>query len=511
MDFMDKRTLVAIILSLLVLIGSQYLLPKPAPQAPQKTETTPELLKKETAPPPATLPATEGSTEVKDVIVETDYYIATLTSRGGSIKAFELKSYRDKKGSDVSLLKNPEVLPALALGINTDNFGLSQVNFSLEGASLALKNNQRGSIVFSYSSPQLSIKRTYTFYADQYKFDLRDEVTGIPEYWITLGSDFGIYDATDRTAPHIGPVLLKDTDRIELSAKKLDEPKSFGGEGIRWIAQEDKYFFAAIAPSGQVREAKAWKIKNTPVLALKVQSGVNNFLMYAGPKDYDRLQALHVSLEHVIDFGFFSILARPLFWVLKFFYKFLGNYGWAIVLLTIIVRIPFIPLINKGQKSMRKMQELQPKLNEIKEKYKKDPQKMQRETMEMYKKYKVNPVGGCLPMILQIPVFYALYKVLMISIELRGAPFLFWITDLSTKDPYYILPIIMGITMVVQQKMTPSSLDPTQNKMMMLMPVVFTFLFLNFASGLVLYWLTNNILSIAQQFYTNKKISQQNK
>jgi len=158
---------------------------------------------------------------------------------------------------------------------------------------------------------------------------------------------------------------------------------------------------------------------------------------------------------------------------------------------------------------MKKMQQLQPKLNEIKEKYKKDPQKMQRETMEMYKKYKVNPVGGCLPMLLQIPVFYALYKVLMIAIELRGAPFLLWITDLSAKDPYYILPIIMGITMVVQQKMTPSSLDPTQNKMMMLMPVVFTFLFLNFASGLVLYWLVNNILSIAQQFYTNKKISPQ--
>jgi YidC/Oxa1 family membrane protein insertase len=234
-------------------------------------------------------------------------------------------------------------------------------------------------------------------------------------------------------------------------------------------------------------------------------------MIYAGPKEYERLQKLHVGLEHIIDFGFFSILARPLFWVLKFFYKFLGNYGWAIVLLTIIVRIPFIPLINKGQKSMRKMQELQPKLSEIKEKYKKDPQKMQHATMEIYKKYKVNPVGGCLPMLLQIPVFYALYKVLMIAIELRGAPFLFWITDLSAKDPYYILPIIMGITMVIQQRMTPSSLDPAQNKMMMLMPVVFTFLFLNFASGLVLYWLINNILSIAQQFYTNKRIPPQRK
>jgi len=507
-----------------VLIGYQFLLPKPTPQPPQKIETVPEVMKKETAPAAVTLPSGKGSTETKDVRVETDYYIATLTSKGGTVKAFELKSYRDKMGgSDVSLLKNPGVLPPLALGLNTDNFALAQLNFSLEGAAVVLKDNQTGSIVFSYSSPQFSIKRTYTFYAGQYKFDLRDEVTGLPELWITLGSDFGIFDTKDRTAPHVGPVILKDTDRIEVpktlgliarifslfsEAKKIDEPQNYKG-GIHWIAQEDKYFFAAIVPSGQEHEAEAWKQKDSFAVAMKLQPGVNDFMIYAGPKEYERLQKLDVGLEHIIDFGFFSILARPLFWVLKFFYKFLGNYGWSIVLLTIIVRIPFIPLINKGQKSMRKMQELQPKLSEIKEKYKKDPQKMQHETMEIYKKYKVNPVGGCLPMLLQIPVFYALYKVLMIAIELRGAPFVFWITDLSAKDPYYILPVIMGITMVLQQKMTPSSLDPSQNKMMMLMPVVFTFLFLNFASGLVLYWLINNILSISQQFYTNKRVSLQ--
>jgi YidC/Oxa1 family membrane protein insertase len=211
--------------------------------------------------------------------------------------------------------------------------------------------------------------------------------------------------------------------------------------------------------------------------------------------------------------------------VLKFFYQFLGNYGWAIVLLTIVVRIPFIPILNKGQKSMKKLQELQPKMSEIKEKYKKDPQKMQAEMMELYKKYKVNPMSGCLPMLLQIPVFFALYKVLLIAIELRGAPFMFWIKDLSGPDtlfghlPQWLpllagsavgpLPIVMGITMVIQQKMTPTAGDPRQAKMMMLMPIVFTFMFLNFASGLVIYWLTNNILSIIQQFFVNRKISKQ--
>jgi YidC/Oxa1 family membrane protein insertase len=158
---------------------------------------------------------------------------------------------------------------------------------------------------------------------------------------------------------------------------------------------------------------------------------------------------------------------------------------------------------------MKKLQAIQPKMNEIKEKYKKDPQKMQAEMMELYKKHKVNPMGGCLPMLLQIPVFFALYKVLLVSIELRGAPFILWITDLSAKDPSYILPIVMGITMLIQQKMTPSSMDPRQAKMMLFMPVIFTFMFLNFASGLVLYWLVNNILSIIQQFHINRKLSKQ--
>src|SRR5208283_4201968 len=220
----------------------------------------------------------------------------------------------------------------------------------------------------------------------------------------------------------------------------------------------------------------------------------------------NRLQQYHAGLEYVIDFGFFSIIARPLFWVLKLFYKTFHNYGVVIVILTTIVRIPFIPLVSKGQQSMKKLQDIQPRMAEIREKYKNDPQKMQREIMELYKKHKVNPMGGCLPMLLQIPVFFALYKVLLISIELRGAPFMLWIHDLSLKDPSYVMPIIMGITMVIQQKMTPSSMDPAQQKMMMIMPVVFTFMFLSFPSGLVVYWLVNNLLSIAQQSYTNRKL-----
>lgn len=512
MEGFDKKTLLAIGLALVVLVASQYLSTTLTPPPPQpKTEAKKEAENKGipepiVAPSPSPSQTTKETAQPREVTVETGLYSAVVTSKGGTIKKFDLKKYKDNSGADVTLLNAQGLYLPLGIGINPDDFGLSTATFDIKGSDLKLKDSQKGTVTFEYVSPQFSIKRTYTFYADKYKIDVTDEVLGLPEYTVALGSDFGIHDLKDSSAPHIGPVILKDTDRIELTAKKLSEPTTYR-DGIKWVAQEDKYFFASIVPSGQTIEARAWKAQDSAVIALRNKAGVNSFTVYAGPKDYDNLKEPGVGLEHIIDFGYFSILARPIFWIMKFFYKYIGNYGWVIVLITIITRVPFIPIINKGQKSMKRMQEIQPRLNEIKEKYKKDPQRMQKEMMEMYKKYKVNPMGGCLPMLLQIPVFFALYKVLLIAIELRGAPFMFWVTDLSAKDPYYILPIVMGITMVIQQKMTPTTADPRQAKIMMFMPVIFTFMFLNFASGLVLYWLVNNILGIIQQLYVNKKPS----
>jgi YidC/Oxa1 family membrane protein insertase len=229
------------------------------------------------------------------------------------------------------------------------------------------------------------------------------------------------------------------------------------------------------------------------------------YIAYFGPLEMEALKASGHQLERSIDFGFFSILAKPLFHVLIYFYGFLGNYGWAIILLTIIIKLLFWPLTHKSYMSMKAMQKLQPEMQKLREKYKNDRDRMNREIMELYKNHRVNPVGGCLPMLVQIPVFFALYKVLMISIELRHAPFLFWITDLSAKDPYYVTPLIMGVTMFVQQKMTPmSSVDPIQQKIFLFMPVVFTALFLNFPSGLVIYWMVNNLLTILQQYFINR-------
>ncbi len=504
---MDNKTLLAVVLSLAIIIGYQYFFTQPAPPPSEKVEKRQEPLKAQA--PPAVVPEEEfvPTAGEKEIRVENQLYSAVLSSRGGTIKYWEIKAYKDKIGKDVILLNPPTVLPALGIG-GSPEFKFSHVNFSVSGQDISLHDKDESrSVVFQYSGNGVSIRRTYTFYSDTYKVDLTDEVSGLPEYWITLGSDFGIFNK-ESGYTHVGPVLLHGTDLEELKEKKLKEPKTFS-DNLKWIGQEDKYFFSALVPVTKVEEARAWIYDNSPVIAFKAAPGVNTFHLYAGPKEHDRLVKLNLGLEHIINFGFFSIIARPLFWILKFFYSFIGNYGWAIILLTLVVRIPFIPLVNKGQKSMKRLQELQPKMNEIKEKYKKDPQKMQKEMMDLYKKHKVSPMGGCLPMILQIPVFFALYKVLLISIELRGAPFMLWITDLSAKDPYYILPVVMGVTMLVQQKMTPTSADPKQAKLMMLMPIVFTFMFLNFASGLVLYWLVNNLLSIVQQFFVNRKLARQ--
>ena len=513
---MDNKTLLAIVLSIAVILGYQFLMVKeqpPVPQQQKQTETGEaehETAKKEAVakPKPAPTPvAVEpvAPAEEKEVRVENSLYSAVLSSRGATIKFWKMKDYRDKKGDPVVLLQKPGVVPALAIGSNTD-FNLANANFSVSSGDLRLDDHNRfGSVVFEYAKNGISVKRTYTFHAGTYEVDVADQVSGLPDYWITVGSDFGIFDK-EASYAHAGLVLLYGTKLDELKHKKLKEPQVFKSD-LRWIAQEDKYFCAALVPETKVQEARAWLDKDSAIIAFKGGNTVNKFRLYAGPKVQERLEK--IGLQDIIDYGFFAIIARPLFWVLKFFYGFLGNYGWAIILLTLVVRIPFLPLVSRGQRSMKKLQELQPKMSEIKEKYKKDPQKMQKEMMELYKKHKVNPMGGCLPMVAQIPVFFALYKVLLISIELRGAPFMLWITDLSAKDPYYILPIVMGVSMFVQQKMTPSGMDPKQQKLMLLMPVVFTFMFMNFASGLVLYWLVNNLLSIIQQFFINRKIAQQ--
>jgi YidC/Oxa1 family membrane protein insertase len=508
---MDNKTLLAVILSIMVLVAWSVLFkPAPVPEQDRPTRQTdtgeipsadkepvqfPQVKHEE----PLFVPDTGGG----DVVVETDIYQAVFSTRGAVIKSWRLKEYRDNAQEPVTLLEKPGKNPPLAIILEgaTSDF-LQGVIYSANRESLTLSRSgtTQGTLTFTYTGQGVTIRKKLVFYNDLYKVDLSVEALNTPAFTLPVGTDFGVYDKDQRE--HKGPVMLIDSDRKEF--KEKDSDQYFTGN-IRWIAQEDKYFTAAIVPKNGVEGATFWSEGGSVEIGMRLSPKKHDFVLYAGPKDYDRLRELNLGLEHIIDFGWFSFVAMPLFWVLKFFYRFIGNYGWAIMVLTIIIRIPFIPILNKSQKSMKKMSGLGPMVNAIREKYKKDPQKMQKEITELYKKNKVNPIGGCLPMFLQIPVFIALYNVLLKAIELRGAPFVLWIHDLSAKDPYYILPVVMGLSMLIQQKMTPSTMDPKQAKIMMFMPIVFTFMFLSFPAGLVLYWLVNNILAIVQQYFVNRK------
>ena len=288
-----------------------------------------------------------------------------------------------------------------------------------------------------------------------------------------------------------------------------------------WVAMLQHYFLSALLPEagqsndfytrvtrGGVRPEYIIGMRSQPIVVEPGQEGRFITRVYVGPKLQNQLEEIQEGLELTTDYGIFSIISKPLFWLLDLIYSGVGNWGIAIVLLTFLIKLVFYKLSEVSYKSMARMRKLQPSLMTLRERFKEDKSRMQKEMMEFYKKEKINPLGGCLPILVQIPVFIALYWVLLESVELRQAPFMFWIHDLSTRDPYYVLPLLMGATMLIQTKLNPTPPDPIQAKVMTLLPIVFTVFFAFFPSGLVLYWLINNVLSIAQQYVINKRVEQ---
>ena len=294
---------------------------------------------------------------------------------------------------------------------------------------------------------------------------------------------------------------------------------------MSWAAYEDTYFLCAIIPE-QAHNTLTLSVSDRDKVTSTISGGhdiipaggtkIYTYNIYFGPKKLQTLKTIGADLDKVINFGWFDIIAKPALYMLNLFYSYCHNYGIAIILVTVLFKILFWPLTHKGMKSMKTMQKIQPKMVKLREKYKDNKDKLNQEMINLYKTYKVNPLGGCMPMLLQIPVFFALYKVLLQAIELRHAPFMLWITDLAAPDRLPIgfdlpllggipvLTLLMGGSMFLQQKMTPTPVDPTQAKVMLFLPVIFTFMFLNFASGLVLYWFINNLLAIAQQYFINR-------
>jgi YidC/Oxa1 family membrane protein insertase len=300
------------------------------------------------------------------------------------------------------------------------------------------------------------------------------------------------------------------------SPRSTIEPFDISDSGdIRWFAFSGEYFTALLMPP-PMKGNLTLNVEGTEKSLLKAemvssllsvspgQSVKIPYRVYMGPKEIERLKELGSDAEKLINFGYFTVVARPLLWFLRLTNNVTKNFGIDIIILSILIKVIFLPLTQISFKSMKEMQKVQPEMARLKELYKNDKARLQQETMLLYKRRKINPMSGCLPMVIQIPVFIALYNVLQNTFEMRHAPFMLWITDLSAKDPIYLTPLVMGATMVIQQIMTPSAADPAQAKLFMLMPIMFTFMFLSFPSGLVLYWLVTNVLSIAHQYYLNK-------
>ncbi len=473
----------------------------------------------------------------REITVETPNYSVHISEKGATFTSYVLKKYRESVEKDSP---NKELIPK---EFKTGVFRTSLSGQSLTGLDDAIFSSSQTSdrllvvdaketLSFNWIADDGTIfTKTYGFDPNSYLIDLKVVINNSSDRILKDKLVLSVRKPVteDKGYGFVGPSALINEKLEQIKVKKIEDQDEFKGN-IKWINVEDRYFLSSVIPEKEIKGAmKLVVVDNTvvnqlvnPIFELSPGSRQEfKFFVFMGPKSMDLLDSLGHDLGKALNFGFFNVIAKPCLWFMNKIHSVVPNYGIAIILLTIFTKIVLWPLGNKSYKSMSAMKKLQPLMTEIREKHKSDKQKMNQELMALYRTYKVNPMGGCLPMVLQIPVFFALYRMLYQAIELRHAPFFLWINDLSAPDrlfnfgfsipfmepPYGIpvLTIIMGGTMLLQQKMSPPPGDPTQAKMMMLMPVVFTFIFINFSSGLVLYWLVNNVLSISQQYYVQKK------
>jgi YidC/Oxa1 family membrane protein insertase len=534
----DNRNLIlALVLMTAVWFGFSFLFPAKAPQLPAEPVATGVSTSGEAAVTgtaalgSASFPAAPLAPTVvapsREVVIDTDLYRAVFTTAGARLISLELKQYRATSAADagpVQLVKAPESRYATLRTTGSEALAIAgDAPYTVDAASATLQipAGQSQRLTFRHvTATGLEVLKTFTFSGDQYGIDgsfaLRNSGAAALRGTLEL-SLIQQWDETKKDSySFAGPAALVGDKLHQVDVDDLEKSAATYEERIVWSSLQSKYFMTAAVPLGAEQTRLRLSLSGdllestftVPALVLQPSEQRRfDYLLFCGPKDHALLKAADHRLDEAVHFGWFDLLAKPLLHVLNFFYGFLKNYGLAIILLTVIIKLLFWPLTHKSYASMKAMQKLQPEMQKLRDKFKNDKERLNRELMELYKTHRVNPLGGCLPMLVQIPVFFALYKVLLDSIALRQAPFMLWLTDLSAKDPYYITPLLMGASMFVQQKMTPTTADPMQAKIFMFMPVIFTFLFLNFPSGLVIYWLVNNLLTIAQQFYINRRTS----
>ncbi len=477
-------------------------------------------------------PAAGQLAKGRRIRVETDLFRAEIDENGGDIRHLELLRHRASGETEGALVllddtAKPYVIQSGLTGASLPNhrtvFVADSDSYRMEEGKDSLE------VRLTATSGNVEVTRTYIFHRDQYVVDVRLDAKNAGEAPVATSAYFQMLrdgdapaDAQKFQSTYTGPVVYNEADKyrkvdFESVRKGKAEYARDGKDG--WVALIQHYYLTAWLPApgtarGNYIDALPEGLYRVGVKtsASEIAPGQSQTLsmrFYAGPQEQDRLAALAEGLDLTTDYGWLTIIAKPMFRFLSFLHDMVGNWGLAIIILTVVVKGLFYPLSAASYRSMAKMRVVAPKLQQLKERYGDDKQRMQVELMKLYQTEKINPLGGCLPILVQIPVFIALYYSLIASVELRHAPFYGWITDLSAPDPFFVLPILMGISMIVQSRMNPPPPDPIQAKVMQIMPIAFSVFFFFFASGLVLYWLVNNVLSIAQQWRINTVIERE--
>ena len=473
-------------------------------------------------------PAAAESRQGERLRVQTDTMIAQIDTQGGDIVYVELLQHKDTLDQKKNLvLLGPDHRYAAQSGLIGNGLPNHKTVFTARGKDFSLAQGQDKLEVRLEASggDGVTVTKILTFHRASYLIDITHEIRNGGKTPLASHAYFQLTRDGKPPAgdPHMvqtftGVAVYTEQEKFQkVSFGDIDKGKAPYPKNADngWIAMVQHYFVSAWLPAQKTpREFYTRKISDDLytaglIVPVAVDAGGTarvSVPIYAGPEEQDKLKAIAPGLELVVDYGWLTVIAVPLFWVLKFFHGWTGNWGLAIILLTVMIKLLFFPLSAASYRSMAKMKLVTPKLMKIREQYADDKMKQNQAMMELYKTEKINPLGGCLPIVVQIPVFIALYWVLLASVELRHAPFYLWITDLSAEDPYYVLPALMMGSMLIQTKMNPTPPDPVQAKVMMIMPFVFGVMFFFFPSGLVLYWLVNNILSIAQQWQITRMI-----
>ncbi|MBL1244005.1 MAG: membrane protein insertase YidC [Sulfurimonas sp.] len=507
----NQRLIVAVLLSVIFFVGYTAIFPPVESEVVQDTKvqiaqssaiTVPSVNVEAEA--GHVISAVETSSSNNLVTVSNEHFILKIDTLGRiSSKELLEEKFRDKEDKHAQLIPSSGTKPLYIRFMDENlNKEASSVAYTASVNELNIDGSAK-SVTLSQKLSSLTVQKKITFFDDGH-YNIAISLSEDKRYYVYLGQRPRVNEE-EQMMTVVGAMVYTDDEIVTIIADgDAEGSKSFSGVAL--LSAFDQY--TATIMYGLSKDRTIIVERDTQDNPVVYFDGTQNieFSGYIGQKNYKKLESINPILTNAIEYGWFTFAAKPLFALLSWLHGIFGNWGWSIIALTAIIRFVLYPLTYKGMVSMQKMKDLAPKIKELKEKYKGDPQRLNQATMDMYKKNGANPLGGCLPMLMQIPVFFAIYRVLLNAVELQGAPWILWVNDLSRMDPYYVMPVLMGASMFLQQRMTPNNFsDPMQEKVMKWLPVIFTFFFVTFPSGLVLYWFVNNLFSILQQFIVNQQ------